>query len=294
VIRNARALAVVGLLTVMSASAGFGRVIDTLSITPASGVSYVHRAGTTFEHSSMGRIGWFEGPSVAGNVADVTTLSDLTVGPRTLSGADLYRLQCRACHGAAGEGSPPEVNSLLDPVRGTSIALWQRRMKDIGRTIDPAMANEIVSGARTDLRNRVVHGGKKMPPFDFLRASEVDALIAYLDLLGGVPEAPPQHAVVVPATRVGEFLVKGTCHTCHDATGVWPTPEAMLNGAIPPLSGLPTHHTLLGVVEKVRRGKPVVLGATRITSAGRMPEFYYVTNDEAAAAYLYLVTYPPR
>jgi hypothetical protein len=36
------------------------------------------------------------------------------------------------------------------------------------------------------------------------------------------------------------------------------------------------------------------MGTTLMVDRGRMPVFDYLTNDEAAAAYLYLVMYPPR
>ena len=269
--------------------------------TQTIGLSYLRRVGLTLDHSSMGRIGQrvvtanapanaVEAPS-----EDVTTISDLTRREMVLSGADLYRLACRACHRVDGTGAPPEINTLIEPVQGTSLVLWQQRMKRIGRSIDPAFASQVVAGARADLRSRLVHGGQKMPSFDYLQDAELEALVAYLDLLAGVPGAAQrQRTVVEPATRVGEYLVKGTCHICHDATGPWPTPEALLNGAVPPLSGLPTHHTLLELVAKVRRGAPVVMGTAEIVSTGRMPVFDYLTNDEAAAAYLYLVVYPPR
>jgi mono/diheme cytochrome c family protein len=271
---------------------------QVLSMTPVAGLSYLRRLGLTMDRSSMGRIGQTDSKASASSTApslDVTTLADPTRRTMTLSGGDLYRLECRACHRADGTGAPPEINTLISPVQGTSLVLWQRRMKQIGRSIDPTFANEVVSGAKADLRSRVVHGGKKMPSFDYLQDAEVAALVAYLDLLAGVPGAAQhQHTVMEPATRVGEYLVKGTCHICHDATGAWPTPEALLNGAVPPLAGLPTHRTLFELVEKVRRGAPIIMGTTQMVDRGRMPVFDYITNDEAAAAFLYLAVYPPR
>jgi mono/diheme cytochrome c family protein len=268
---------------------------QVLSVTPAAGLSYLRRLGLTMDRSSMGRIGQTDSKSSTAPSLDVTTLADPTRRTMTLSGGDLYRLECRACHRADGTGAPPEINTLIGPVQGTSLVLWQRRMKQIGRSIDPTFANEVVSGAKADLRTRVVHGGKKMPSFDYLQDAEVEALVAYLDLLAGVPSAAQrQHTVTEPATRVGEYLVKGTCHICHDATGTWPTPEALLNGAVPPLAGLPTHRTIFEMVEKVRHGAPIIMGTTNMVDRGRMPVLDYVTNDEVAAVYLYLAVYPPR
>jgi mono/diheme cytochrome c family protein len=291
------ALSAAGSHPVSSNAVPGGATPQVLSITPATGLSYLRRLGLTFDRSSMGRIGQFTSAVHASALpsADVKTITDLTRRVMTLSGADLYRLECQACHKADGTGAPPEINTLIDPVQGTSLVLWQRRMQTLGRTIDPAFARQVVSGAKADLRHRLVHGGQKMPSFDFLQDSEVEALVAYLDLLAGVPGAAQrQRTVAEPATRVGEYLVKGSCHICHDATGSWPTPEALLNGAVPPLSGLSTRHSLLELVEKVRRGAPVIMGTTLMVDRGRMPVFDYLTNDEAAAAYLYLAMYPPR
>ncbi len=74
-----------------------------------------------------------------------------------------------------------------------------------------------------------------MPSFSYLTDNEINALIGYLDVLADVPEAGKTATVTEPATRIGELLVKGTCHICHDATGTWPDPEALLQGSIPDL-----------------------------------------------------------
>jgi mono/diheme cytochrome c family protein len=212
-----------------------------------------------------------------------------------LTGADLYRLDCRGCHMADGGGAPPEINSLIDPVKGTSLVLWEQRMKQAGRTVDLAFAKQVVAGAKADLRQRLQQGGQKMPPFAHLQGAEVESLVAYLELLAGIPDAAHrQHTVVESSVRVGEHLVKGTCHICHDATGPWPGPEALLNNAVPSLASFTTHRTLTDVVQKVRHGAPVVMGVAQVPYRGRMPVFDYLTDDEAAAAYLYLLTYPPR
>jgi hypothetical protein len=45
------------------------------------------------------------------------------------------------------------------------------------------------------------------------------------------------------------------------------------------------------VVHKVREGAPVPGMAG---SRGEMPVFSYFTAEEVSAAYIYLITYPPR
>jgi mono/diheme cytochrome c family protein len=192
-------------------------------------------------------------------------------------------------------GAPTEINTLIGPVQATSLVMLNQRMRDLDRAIDPAFARQLVSTARADLLKRLINGGQKMPPFDYLPDAEVQALVAYLELLAGVPgAAQKQRTVVVPATRIGEYVVKGTCHICHDATGSWPTPEALMSGVVPPLGGMPARHSAFDVIRKVRQGALVTMGIALLPYRGRMPVIDYVTNDEAAAAYLYLSTYPPR
>ena len=123
----------------------------------------------------------------------------------------------------------------------------------------------------------------------------MQALFAYLEVLSDVPGAAHrQRTVSVPAARIGEYVVKGTCHICHDAVGAWPTPAALMDGAVPSLAAMPARHTLVTLVQKVRRGAPVTMGITPVLYRGRMPVLDYITTDEAVAAYLYLAAYPPH
>lgn len=134
-----------------------------------------------------------------------------------------------------------------------------------------------------------------MPAFNHLSANEVDVLIAYLEWLAGVPGAGERQRVVrEPALRVGEQLVKGTCHICHDATGSWPNAAALLDGAIPSLAGLVGERTLHDVVTKVRYGKLIIMGTVQMAYRGRMPVFDYISDAEVSAAYEYLAAYPPE
>jgi cytochrome c5 len=269
------------------------------SITPVSGPSTLHRLGLTIQRTSMGWIGkWGPSPDAParGSASSdrIVPTSNLTRS-FTLTGADLYRLNCRACHKDDGSGAPPEINSLIEPVQGTSLVLWQRRMKQGGRAIDPLFAKQVVSGAKADLLKRLIQGGQKMPSFGHLQGPEVEALVAYLELLAGVPGASGrQRTLVEPAIRLGEHLVKGTCHICHDAIGPWPSPQALLDDEVPSLASLPTHRTLYDVIHKVRQGTPVVMGVAQVQYRGRMPVIDYLTDDEVAAGYLYLITYPPQ
>lgn len=209
-----------------------------------------------------------------------------------LAGADLYRLNCQSCHGPDGTGAPPEIKSLLDPVRGMSPMLTQKRMEKMGRPIDMDFARELASGAEATLRQRLVEGGEKMPPFRHLRGDEVDALLDYLKELAGVPADEYQEMLIPQSVaRVGEHVIKGTCHICHDATGPGAGHMAMMRGVISSLASFTREMSIQQVIRQARMGSSDMMGMMR---TDKMPAFSYFTENEIAAAYLYLLAYPPR
>jgi mono/diheme cytochrome c family protein len=264
------------------------------AVTPVSGPSNLERVGLTMETSGMGRTGVWGPPVENPPLPPSIVHSESLTGLSQLSGADLYRLDCQACHQADGNGTPPEINALLGPVQATSAAVMMERMKRIGRPISSAFAVQLATDSRKALLDRLKNGGQKMPSFGHLTGKEVEALVAYLELLARVPGAEKRQLVVTePVTRVGELLVKGTCHTCHAATGRWPDPEELLQGAVPPLGSFPTERSMDQVIRKARYGAPVVMGRALIPYRGRMPVFHYLKDDEVSAAYMYLLIYPP-
>ena len=265
-------------------------------VTPVRGPSNLERVGLTMETSGMGRTGrWGPPPTETPLALPIITYSESSTRPSQLSGADLYRLDCQSCHQADGNGAPPEINALIGPVQATSAAVMTARMEKIGRPITAAFARQLSTESKKALLDRLKHGGQKMPSFGHLTDKEVQALVAYLELLSGVPGAEKRQLVVTePVARIGELLVKGTCHTCHAATGRWPDPEELLRGAVPPLGSFSTERSAYQVIRKVRYGAPVVMGRAFVTYRGRMPVFDYLKDDEVSAAYLYLLIYPPQ
>jgi mono/diheme cytochrome c family protein len=212
-----------------------------------------------------------------------------------LNGADLYRISCRSCHRPDGTGAPPEINSIIGPVQAASSEWMTARMKAMGRPVDRALMRKLSSDTEADLRKRFKAGGHDMPSFDHLSDNEIDALRPYLDLLADLQRAESrQRDISEPAARVGELIVKGTCHVCHDATGPERAPTTVLSGIIPPLSSMPHQKTFSEFVQKVREGMPIPLGSGDVLSRGRMPVFNYLTEAEAGAAYSYLSVYPPK
>lgn len=209
----------------------------------------------------------------------------------TVGGADIYRLECRSCHGPDGRGRPPEVGSVAGLVRATSPALIEQDMRRAGRPVRPDLAGQLAEQARKTLADRLRDGGTRMPPFRYLSDAERQALIQYLKQLAGMP-AEAAELAESPA-RLGELLVQGTCRICHDATGPGGGHMMMMMGRIPALAGIPDQLSLEAVVHKVRRGWSGMAGMMR-RPMSRMPVFSYLSDEEVAAAYLYLAYYPPR
>jgi mono/diheme cytochrome c family protein len=201
-----------------------------------------------------------------------------------VTGADLYRWNCQSCHGPDGKGAPPEINSLLGPVQGTSPVLLKARMEARGIEADDEMAAQAADMAATSLRDRLRFGGKSMPAFGYLNADEFEALLGYLEKLAQVPGSKRGGLVVQEsARRVGEHILRGTCQICHDGTGPGNGQVAMTKGLIPSLTSIPREQSLSGVVHQVQYGSASMM---KLTGGPVMPAYPYFTEEEIAAAYL--------
>jgi mono/diheme cytochrome c family protein len=270
-----------------------------IPVTPVKGESWISHLHKRFSDTSMGKT-WRSGPAAPRPGEDSAVWQEkLSPGfelrSMTLHGSDVYRLNCRGCHTGSGRGAPPEINSVIDPVRSTSVEIIMERMKKVGMDMSRANAAVLAKQANAALLDRFHKGGQDMPPFPQLSETEVRALIAYLRDLAGVPGAERrQIAVTESPARVGEQIVKSTCHICHNAAGPNPDPQQILEGAIPPLSTLTTRTTLSQFVRKVTFGNPITMGAPPEPFRGRMPVFDYLSQDEVANTYLYLTLYPPQ
>jgi mono/diheme cytochrome c family protein len=258
-------------------------------VTPVAGPSWVNRLNLTSGGSSLGRGAGRYGPAPAEPPATTAGSTSFVSGQsKVLTGADLYRLNCQACHRAEGTGSPPEIKSILSLVQGTSLELVRSQLPG-GKK-----AAEAAAHARTELYRRIRAGGQRMPPFAHLQDADIDVLYAYLTTLARSPDSRRQSQRTVSWARLGEHVVKGTCHICHDAVGARPTAEALLQGAIPPLAVLVADNAAFAFISKVRNGAPVVMGRASFHYRGRMPVFYYLQDVELAAAYDFLAAYPPE
>ncbi len=309
------------LVAALASSTGCGRrqADAPQSIGPAvesvRGPSWLAHLGLRLDQTKLGKMGGEGGPPETPRVEPMPQVSagplgtairrfydrfrSDTGGARSalnetfqITGADLYRLDCRSCHGPDGAGAPPQINSLLGPVRATSPALVRQEIEAHGRRADDALIRSLTADSEPALRKRIAEGGEKMPPFPHLEGEEVDALVACLKRLAGVPPAEYHEiAVTESAGRVGEHLVMGTCHICHDAAGPGGGHMMMMGGVIPSLASFPEQKSPGEVVGRVRFGTSSIMG---MMGGDGMPVFRYLTDEEVVAAYLYLANYPPQ
>ena len=266
-------------------------------VTAVAGESWLSHLQRTFDETSMGKTGRL-GPAELEPEQSSARFSLVSSGPTaqtvTLHGADLYRMNCRGCHGEAGLGAPPEINSVINPVRAGSTTLVMERMKKTGMSMSYAEASKLARQSQDAILQRLHKGGQDMPPFSHLSDAEIRALVAYLKVLAEVPGAEAQQLEVRETpVRVGEHIVKSTCHICHSASGPDPNPQQLADGAIPPLSTLTSRVNQAQLVRKVTRGAPIVMGTPPLACRGRMPVFYYLSEEEASDVYLYLSSYRP-
>ena len=257
-------------------------------VTPVEGPSWLNHLRLRVSQTKLGEMGGGGSiPSSRRSEPEVSNGAAFVLG-----GADLYRINCRACHGPLGTGAPPEINSLIGPVQGMSPTLIRQRMKARGVEVDDPIVREMAAQAEAAIRQRLEKGGQEMPAFKYLRSDEVNSLLSYLENLADVPESRRAELLVhEPAVRVGEHLVKGTCHICHDATGPGGGHMAMMWGTIPSLASVPQERSLSSVIQVVQYGPRRMMMMMR---GDRMPALPYLTEEEIAAAYFYLQKYPPR
>ena len=291
------------LVVFILASSLSGQTVATkdVAVSDVEGESWISHLHRSFNDTSMGRT-WELGPPPHMPGEESPHGQELSTGLATqtvtLRGSDLYRVNCQGCHGASGLGAPPEINSVINPVRATSVAVILERTKKTGQEMSRADAAVLAGQAKSLLIQRLHKGGEAMPPFPQLNELEIRSIVAYLEQLSEVPgTGRNQVAVKESPYRVGEHIIKSTCHICHSAAGPNPDPQQLLDGAIPPLSTLTTRMSLPEFVRKVTNGAPVIMGTQpfsyRDSYRGRMPVFRYLTEGEAADAYLYLTVYPP-
>jgi mono/diheme cytochrome c family protein len=211
-----------------------------------------------------------------------------------LTGADLYRLNCQACHGLTGAGAPPEVKSAVDPIRGVPLDVLRKQLKSQHQPEDQAAARAAPGRVRAGILLRMHQGGQRMPSREHLTDVELGLIFDYLTALAADRPAAATRPETANWAQLGQHVVKGTCHICHDAVGPRPADKAMVAGAIPSLASLMSAQSVADFVVKARTGAPVALPSLGFAHRGRMPVFDYLKDQEIAAAYMYLASHPPQ
>jgi mono/diheme cytochrome c family protein len=260
-----RLLAAALLLVLPAALAAAG------GVTPPAGPSLIAKLKTGVDWTAFGRAGGTDTTAVAGGAAETVgarTTSSWLVDGFELTGADLYRMNCRSCHGPAGQGSrsgiPPLVGALAKGATGEPVG-------------------------EIRVRHRLVDGGRVMPNFSHLEGEEVTLLLGHLRTLAGGANPAADRRLKQSAARVGEHVVKANCQVCHDA--VQGTARQPADAAVITLAEMTARFAVDELVRKVRTGTPeIVQNATH----GRMPRIDYLSPEELEAAYVYLVGFPPQ
>lgn len=269
-------------------------VVATTAITAVEGPSTLRHLGLSITGTSMGWAGHWSGPPSAVPTHDVPGRSEPVAGPFVLTGADLYRISCQACHKPDGTGAPEHIRSVIGPVHAASFQWMSEDMRARGRSVDAAFIRQLTTANEADLRARLRKGGHDMPAFGQLSDQEYVVLRPYLDQLSGIATPRTPKTIAEPPDRVGELVIKGTCHICHDATAAKAARATIANAVIPSLASLTQTKTFADFREKVRAGAGVPINDGGPLARGRMPIFDYITPPEVAAAYAYLIRYPPR
>jgi mono/diheme cytochrome c family protein len=261
-------------------------------VTPVAGPGWLTQLGVTLSETSIGRGSGRLGPTTRPPAPPQTSL--MVPGAVTLTGADLYRLNCQACHGLSGAGAPPEVKSAVDPIRGVPLAVLRKQMKDQHQPEGQATARASPSRVKAGILLRMHQGGQRMPSREHLTDLELGLVFDYLTLLAADRATGATRPETANWAQLGQHVVKGTCHICHDAVGPRPGDKAMVQGAIPSLASLMTTQTVADFVVKARSGAPLTLPTVGLAHRGRMPVFDYLKDQEIAAAYMYLASHPPQ
>jgi len=139
----------------------------------------------------------------------------------------IYRSNCLACHGRAGDGKGPAAQYLDPPPRDFTGALYKFRSTPGGELArDEDLAHIVASG--------VVRSN--MPPFrDLLSASQIGDVVEYIKSFSEYYEDPAPEAIVIPAMgdlddrliEVGRNLyINLDCWTCHGPQGMGNGPSA--------------------------------------------------------------------
>lgn len=182
---------------------------------------------------------------------EMQAASEQPTAARLLSGRDVYRLNCQACHGPDAKGTS-QAPSLLP------------------------IAQKLARGdGASTVRTRLAKGGERMPALAHLSQPEVDAILGYLRELGGGTATPGAMVVALSGPALGERIYQSNCASCH-APGSAAAAGLMCQPA-----------SLAGATRRFSREQVMNLLDVGI---GPMPAFSHLNQDERDALWLYLQT----
>ena len=67
--------------------------------TPVTGPSWIQHLGVELDDTPMGKMGGDQAPPAGRRREPLPTLEGGPYSPYTITGSDLYRIDCRSCHG---------------------------------------------------------------------------------------------------------------------------------------------------------------------------------------------------
>src|SRR5438552_709630 len=168
------------------------------SVTAVEGDSVLGHLHRPFEETAMGKT-WRLGPPLqaqeeTADLAPSAPHRSSSTNTVVLHGADLYRMNCEGCHGESGLGAPPEIASIINPVRSTSVALVMQRMKSVGARVSRAqLIRKITVGASVKMGAGTDSLRGRMPVFFYLTETEAADVYGYLEAY------PPSDSINPPA-----------------------------------------------------------------------------------------------
>jgi len=104
--------AALALAVIATAHAGQQPERSPAAVAPVSGPSWLHRLNVDYRDTSFGRGAGRYGPGPSDLATDRPAVPVTLAARVTVTGADLYRLNCQPCHRAEGTGAPPEIKSV--------------------------------------------------------------------------------------------------------------------------------------------------------------------------------------
>jgi Cytochrome c len=135
------------------------------SVKPVIGPSWLNHLGIRYGDTTLGRGSGRYEPRPGDQPPERQPLVLPAGRSVEVTGADLYRLNCQACHRAEGTGTPPDVRSVLPTVQGSSFQMMQQKLRLEGDASANALAKKQATQMKRDLYTRIEHGGQKMPLF---------------------------------------------------------------------------------------------------------------------------------